>query len=499
MGWRSFIALAAAVAAIGAAPAAATVTGTTNINPIPPFPFAFPSACIQPDLGTNYRGAEVEPWVAANPAAPGNLVAVWQQDRWSNGGSNGLFGGVSLNGGASWAPTFAAFTHCTGGNAQNGQDYQRATDPWVTFSPNGVGYWMGFSFNSTDGVHEINVARSTNSGSTWSNPITLRKDLSDTILNDKNSMTADPGNANYVYGVWDRLVFPNETAKGQHAELAAGYTGPAWFARTINGGASWEPARLIYDPALDGPGQGRNDQTIGNQIVVLPNGTLVDGFNLIHNDNAHQRQGSKVALIRSIDKGATWETHATVVSTLGSVGVADPTTGAAVRTSDIIPEIGVDRSKARTKGNLYFVWQDAGFNGGATDAIAFSKSSDGGTTWTAPVRISNSGGKPAFTPAISVNDQGTIAVTYYDFRNDSSTAPLDTDVWTVTSTDGGATWREQHLSGPFDMTKAPVARGHFVGDYIGQAVIGNGFHPVWVEANGPQNTTEVYTTTVTAP
>ncbi len=181
------------------------------------------------------------------------------------------------------------------------------------------------------------------------------------------------------------------------------------------------------------------------------------------------------------------------------MGVADPTTGAAIRTGDIIPEIGVDRSKARTKGNLYFVWQDAGFKSGATDAIAFSKSSDGGTTWTTPVRISNSGGKPAFTPAISVNDQGTIAVTYYDFRNDRSTAPLDTDVWTVTSTDGGATWREQHLSGPFDMTKAPLAGGHFVGDYIGQAVIGKAFHPVWVEANGPQNTTEVYTTTVTAP
>jgi hypothetical protein len=90
-------------------------------------------------------------------------------------------------------------------------------------------------------------------------------------------------------------------------------------------------------------------------------------------------------------------------------------------------------------------------------------------------------------------------VTDYDFRHDTATAPLDTDVWTVTSTDGGATWQEQHMSGPFDMTKAPVARGHFVGDYIGQAVTGGAFHPVWVEATSVQNQTQVYTATVTAP
>ena len=35
--------------------------------------------------GTNYPSAEVEPWVTAIPKTS-NLVAVWQQDRWSNGG-----------------------------------------------------------------------------------------------------------------------------------------------------------------------------------------------------------------------------------------------------------------------------------------------------------------------------------------------------------------------------------------------------------------------------
>src|SRR6266704_1131050 len=46
---------------------------------------------------------------------------------------------------------------------------------------------------------------------------------------------------------------------------------PVWFSRTTNGGATWEPARNIFDLSeLTG--------TIGNQIVVLPNGDLVDIF-----------------------------------------------------------------------------------------------------------------------------------------------------------------------------------------------------------------------------
>ncbi len=41
------------------------------------------------------------------------------------------------------------------------------------------------------------------------------------------------------------------------------------------------------------------------------------------------------------------------------------------------------------------------------------------------------------------------------------------------STDGGATWSEQHVTGPFDMKQSPVARGFFLGDYQGLAAVGN--------------------------
>ena len=43
--------------------------------------------------GTNFVDSEVEPWVAVNPVDPDNIVAFWQQDRWSDGGSGATWPG----------------------------------------------------------------------------------------------------------------------------------------------------------------------------------------------------------------------------------------------------------------------------------------------------------------------------------------------------------------------------------------------------------------------
>jgi hypothetical protein len=53
--------------------------------------------------GTVYLNSEVEPWIDVNPTNPANVVGIWQQDRWSNGGARGLVAGVSSNGGSSWS------------------------------------------------------------------------------------------------------------------------------------------------------------------------------------------------------------------------------------------------------------------------------------------------------------------------------------------------------------------------------------------------------------
>jgi hypothetical protein len=85
---------------------------------------------------------------------------------------------------------------------------------------------------------------------------------------------------------------------------------------------------------------------------------------------------------------------------------------------------------------------------------------------------------------VHVNDQGVVAVSYYDFRNDvSGDGQLTTDHWVVRSPDGGATWNEDHLGGPFDLHQAPYARGYFVGDYQGLDSQGSAFRALFTLAS----------------
>src|SRR5688572_1096808 len=102
---RQVFALAAAVALFAVGSAVATVDPTVRVSPITS-PFggtASGAACQgQAQTGTNYPGAEVEPFVDVNPMNPDNVVGNWQQDRWSNGGATGNMSAYSENGGQSW-------------------------------------------------------------------------------------------------------------------------------------------------------------------------------------------------------------------------------------------------------------------------------------------------------------------------------------------------------------------------------------------------------------
>ncbi len=320
----------------------------------------------------------------------------------------------------------------------------------------------------------------------------MRRDTANTVFNDKESITADWTDADHVYAIWDRLVFPNERSQGQSFLTAAAFRGPTWFARTTDGGATWEPARPIFDP-------GQNDQTIGNQIVVMPDGDLVNAMTVFRNDNGQGRKGGFVSVLRSTDKGASWSGEIPV-SRLGTVEVSDPETGVPVRTGDILPEIASDERPGTD--NVYLVWQDARFTGFERDQIAFSRSTDGGLTWSEPVRINNRRfATQAFTPAIRVDDQGNIGVIYYDFRNnDLGDAELETDVWMVRSTDGGATWREERVTEEsFDMRAAPFALGLFTGDYIGLTAHANVFKPFWSASENDADGTDAFGATASAP
>jgi hypothetical protein len=433
-------------------------------------PSTFATGCTgTASTGTTYVNAEVEPHVAVNPVNQNNLIAAWQQDRWSDGGASGTLGAVSMDGGSTWTVTMAPFSRCSGGNTVNGGDYARATDPWVTFAANGTAYQMALSINggtfAPGSGTAMLVARSTNGGLNWSSLTPLIVSGS-TFFNDKNTITADPLDANYVYAVWDRL--------------ASTGGGPLMFARTTDGGLTWEAARNIYDPGV-------NSQTIGGQIVVLPSGVLLAIFTQL--DPVGAITVANLNLIRSTDRGATWTSTPIRIADMRGIGARDPDTGTVIRDGAIIPQMAV-----APNGTAYTVWQDARFSNGARDGIALARSTDAGLTWSAPVQVNSVPAAVAFTPSIHVRADGTIGVTYFDLRsNTSDPLTLPTEAILARSSNG-TTWRENSITGSFNLANAPALPGGlFLGDYMGLSSSNGFFVPVYVRTNATTaNRTDVY-------
>jgi hypothetical protein len=475
---RRSVSVVAAVAVLCLS-AGAAMAGSLSTGPLVPASGPSPfSGCTVGGPGTNYPNTEVEPWLAVNPANPNNVIGVYQQDRWADGGARGLVAAVSFDGGTTWTQTWANFSICSGGTPANGGDFDRASDPWVTFAPNGHAYQISLSTSADLLTSGILVSKSTDGGLTWSPPTTLIRETSAFNFNDKESITADPTNASYVYAVWDRSRKPGENADFNALHSFA-FRGDPMFSRTTDGGATWEAPRNIF-------GQNKNLFTIGNQVDVLPDGTLVDVFELGKGSGI---QGSvnpfTQSLVRSTDRGATWSKPIDI-SLDRSVATRDPDTGAAVRAGAGLPDVAVDSAT----GALYVVWSDSRFSGGDHNDVALSMSTDGGLTWSAPIKVNQTPeGIAAFTPSVEVAADGTVGVTYDDFRNNTPAAGALADVWLAhchaTCGDPASWSSEARLTATsFDVEAAPVARGYFLGDYSGLDSVGNQFVALFSTTSG---------------
>lgn len=435
----------------------AAVNGPRGISSASPYAPGCDTDIEQQGFGERVADTETEPTISVDPRDSRNLVAGWMQDLY-----RGYVTAWSKNSGATWKTSVVpGISRCSG------DSFELAADPWLSTGPDGITYLAGISLDINDSPNPVGppflpvrsrlqVNRSADGGRSWSPPAVVVGGTG--RLHDKPSLVADPQRAGHAYIVWTEFLTP----LGPPAEGIS-------FSRTTDGGASWSPPLHLDFPMPAG------SMPIGALVMVLPDGALL-AITTVRARNGTD-DPHRIFAMRSTDLGTTWSPPTLVTEFPATDGrhstpFSDPETGEAIDA----PEWAISSAVARD-GTVYVTWRHR--VSPAEADIRLAKSTNGGVSWGSPTTVASASAE-IFLPVIAVARDGTVGVTYYDDRRDVlADEGYSNDFRFAHSHDEGATWRETHVGGPFDMRtallrKIPI-RGLFVGDYHGLVPLPGGF------------------------
>jgi hypothetical protein len=321
----------------------------------------------------------------------------------------------------------------------SGGPYFRATDPVVAFDLNNNVYLETLAATDSQFINgAVVLSKSTDGGATFAAPVVAYRPGSNSVFPDKEWMAVNTFAGTPTAG---RLLVTFTLFSNINSDGA-----PIRRVYSDNGGATWSSSATIS-----------TETTLqGSQPLYLPNGNCVVVY---WNFGTAQQPGERLEAVISTDGGTTFGSPNLITS---AVEYNEPS----IRTGSFLPSAAADR----TTQNIYVVYQTllAG-----NPRIAFTKSTNGGTTWSAPIAISdNPAGLGVFNPAISVSSDGrTVTAAFYDHRNNPGSSVL-VDLYLAQSFDGGVTWQPniRLTSVSTDASLAPLtSAGYMLGDYLGVA------------------------------
>jgi hypothetical protein len=270
----------------------------------------------------------------------------------------------SNNGGTTWCCSSSdqanLGTLIPGVSRLAGGPYDAGGDPALAFDSKGTVYYAGLGFNRASAPNTVTVNRGTFDGAgqlSWSAPTFINATTASSTMNDKEWIAADANPdskfRDRVYVTWTRFLFSPST--GAYVQS------PIFFASSSDGGQTFtSPASISRNVLYDQ----------GSRPVVAPDGSLYVFFE----GSTRLATASSTYVVKSTDGGASWGTPQ-AISTLVDSDVLRDT---AFRVNSY-PAAAV-----APNGDLYATWTT--MVAGASTAV-YSKSADGGTTWSAPARV----------------------------------------------------------------------------------------------------------------
>ncbi len=361
--------------------------------------------------------------------------------------SEGVY--VSIDGGNNW---FGSDT-CTASPISD-----HGGDPGPGVGPDGTLYmsYLPGSYNS------IKAAYSSDYGATWSAGAVLQSGSMDKNHTAVDNTPGSPylGNA---YVTWSDF--------SQSAPSAT-------VSYSTNGGVNWSAFQHINTSASGHYTQGVNGAVgpDGTIYVAWQNPVAADPFT-----------GDFVGLGKSTDGGATWTYNNNIYDCNGIRGSLNFPGGSQIRVNDF-PWMAIDITSGPRNGWMYIVTAEKNLAPAGSDAdVVMHVSSDGGTTWSAGIRVNQdapNNGQYQYMPAVCVGEDGAVNVVYYDTRNSEpvSGLPDSAQVYVSRSTDGGVTFEDFQVS-DHSFRPKPISglAGGYQGDYIGIVESNGVVYPYWCD------------------
>jgi hypothetical protein len=367
--------------------------------------------------GQNILGdAANECAISVDPTDGSKMTIAWRQfnDVTSNFRQGGW--GYTADGGVHW--TFPGVL----------QNNIFRSDPVTQSDEVGQFFYLSLQSNAQQSFFCDDLWRSTNGGQTWTEQSPDRS-----AGGDKEWLTID------------RTTGPGHGFQYQINDSANCAFTSAAFQRSTNGGMTWQtPVALPNSPIY-----GTLDVD-SNGNVFVGGWTGGTGFRCVRSSNA-QIAGQTPSFDRN-----------TAVNLGG--GLLYP---GAINPEGLAGQVflAVDRSGGATNNNIYMLCSVLPAGRSTTD-VMFVRSTDGGLTFSTPVRINDDGltNKWHWFGTFSVSLNGRLDAVWHDSRNAANNT--DSQLFYSYSTDAGVTWSPNvAVSNPFNPFEG-YPNQNKIGDYI---------------------------------
>ena len=159
-----------------------------------------------------------------------------------------------------------------------------------------------------------------------------------------------------------------------------------------------------------------------------------------------------------------------------------------------LPSISVDRSGGPNRGTAYVAFSSHGAGVDGSD-VYITSSRDGGTTWSTPSRLNDDATtNDQWLPSVAVAPNGTVAVSWYDRRQDDQNLLID--LFMTVSTNGGVSFGANRKISQVSFPPAGISRNLgfppytcYFSSYNSMTADLSNFYLVWTDNRGVRSST----------